>query len=357
MPSPKTVAWSQLKVGLMALVALALLATLIFYMTGSKSLFQSEATVYTYMEAAPGLAKGSPVRFNGFVVGNVETLELIKNAPPGRAVRVTMMIDDRYLGDIPPDSRATIGAESLLGSKLVDIARGVSRAALRPGGELASTATPEIDDIVKEGVTTLQGAQIILKRLDNVVAAVESGDGTIGKLLKDEGLYRRVDNIAAGVEKVTVAMNSGKGSLGKFIYDDALYQDVRNSITKVDGVVDGLQRGEGTLGKLLKDPALHDDVRKTIEEMRTLVADLNAGKGTAGALLKDPKLAQQMSQLLTKLDNTISMVNAGQGTIGQLMVNPQVYDNINGLTTEMKGLMQDFRANPKKFLRIKLSLF
>ncbi len=50
-------------------------------------------------------------------------------------------------------------------------------------------------------------------------------------------------------------------------------------------------------------------------------------------------------------------MNAGQGTIGQLLVNPQLYDNLNGSTREMHGLMKDFRANPKKFLRIKLRLF
>ena len=47
----------------------------------------------------------------------------------------------------------------------------------------------------------------------------------------------------------------------------------------------------------------------------------------------------------------------GQGTLGQLLVNPQLYESLDGTTREMQGLFKDFRANPKKFLRIKLGIF
>jgi phospholipid/cholesterol/gamma-HCH transport system substrate-binding protein len=53
----------------------------------------------------------------------------------------------------------------------------------------------------------------------------------------------------------------------------------------------------------------------------------------------------------------IDKMNSGQGTVGQLLVNPQLYDNLNGTSRELTGLLKDFRANPKKFLRIKLSIF
>ncbi len=64
-----------------------------------------------------------------------------------------------------------------------------------------------------------------------------------------------------------------------------------------------------------------------------------------------------MKATIAKIDSVIDKVNSGQGTIGQLLVNQQLYDNLNGATREMHLLMQDFRSNPKKFLRIKLSIF
>ncbi len=91
--------------------------------------------------------------------------------------------------------------------------------------------------------------------------------------------------------------------------------------------------------------------------MHKLVDDLNAGKGTAGQLLKSDDLSNQLKTTIAKLDSILDKVNSGKGTIGQLLVDPQLYENLNGATREMHLLMKDFRANPKKFLRIKLSIF
>jgi phospholipid/cholesterol/gamma-HCH transport system substrate-binding protein len=74
-------------------------------------------------------------------------------------------------------------------------------------------------------------------------------------------------------------------------------------------------------------------------------------------LLKSEDLSNQLKATITKLDTILDKVNSGQGTIGQLLVNGQLYDNLNGATRELHLLMKDFRANPKKFLRIKLSIF
>ena len=113
----------------------------------------------------------------------------------------------------------------------------------------------------------------------------------------------------------------------------------------------------GISGKFLKDPAVYDELHKTIADTDKIIQDLNAGQGTAGKLLKSDELHKQLVDTIGKLDLIIDKVNSGQGTLGQLLVNPQLYDNLSGATREMHGLMQDFRANPKKFLRIKLGLF
>jgi phospholipid/cholesterol/gamma-HCH transport system substrate-binding protein len=87
------------------------------------------------------------------------------------------------------------------------------------------------------------------------------------------------------------------------------------------------------------------------------MADMNAGRGTAGKLLKDEKLYNQVSELVARFDSTIERINSGQGTLGQLLVNPQLYESLTGATREFQSLARDIRANPKKFLSIKLGLF
>jgi phospholipid/cholesterol/gamma-HCH transport system substrate-binding protein len=357
MPSTKKVAWAQLRVGLMAIGALALLFVLVFLLTGNKSLFAKTAMLYTYLDDSAALTVGSAVRLNGIVVGKVTEVALSGEKTPNRIVRLSLEIDKQYLASIPVDSQAAIAAENVLGTKFINIKSGHKPETVPAGGTVLSLDTREFDEVVQSGYALLTSAQGILKRLDNVLSLVESGKGSIGRLLVDDEFYNRANSILAETQKLTTALGSNKGTVGKLIYDDQLYGDIRTSLGRLDAILADVQQGKGTAGKLLKDPALYDDTRKSVAEARTLLANLNAGQGTAGKLLRSDQLHQQVSATIAKLDATIDRMNSGQGTIGQLLVNPQLYENLNGTTKEMNGLMKDFRANPKKFLQIQLKLF
>jgi ABC-type transporter Mla subunit MlaD len=65
MPRTAKVAWSQLKVGVMALLALAILFALVFLLTGADNPFADKATLYTYMRDSAAMTVGSGVRLNG----------------------------------------------------------------------------------------------------------------------------------------------------------------------------------------------------------------------------------------------------------------------------------------------------
>lgn len=357
MPSAKKVAWSQLKVGIMALVSMVLLAILVFLITGSRSFFSEKVQVYTYMSDSAALATGAAVRLNGILIGSVREVVLSGEADKERTVRVRMEIERKMLSQIPADSIAAIASENVLGSKFINIRRGDATARLVPDGELKSKDTSEFDDVIATGYTLLSSLQGILKRIDAIVSIVEAGKGSIGKLLTDEELYNNLNRTVAEVREITEVINSGKGTIGKLMYDDAIFQDTRGAIQRVNVLLEGLEQGQGTAGKLLKDPALYDELRKTNAEVRTLLADLNAGKGTAGKLLKDDEMHKQLMATMGRLDTLLGKINSGEGTLGQLVVNPQLYESLNGFTREMNGFMKDFRANPKKFLSIKLGLF
>ena len=88
-----------------------------------------------------------------------------------------------------------------------------------------------------------------------------------------------------------------------------------------------------------------------------MTGEINSGKGTAGKLLKDEQLYNRLDLLVVKFNIIVDKMNTGQGTLGQLIVNPQLYDALNGMTREFQGLARDMRANPKKFLTIRLALF
>ena len=349
--------WAQLRVGLLAITSLALLAFMIFLLTSSRGLFTTRSEVFTYLDDSAALASGAPVRLNGITVGKVQRIDLSGSAEPNRIVKITLNVDNNFLASIPIDSQAAIAAENLLGTKYINIKKGRSPTAVKAGDEIKSLDTREFDDVVQQGYSTLSSLDGIFKKLDGILDAVQVGKGTIGKLLSDQELYNKMVALADEGNKLVATLNSDSSTLGKLTHDDALYNDVRGTLARVNMLTDGLQQGDGTLGKLLKDPALYNDARSTIGDVRQVLAGINQGQGTVGKLLKSDDLHNQLQGTMGRLDALLDKINSGQGTLGQLVVNPALYQTLDSTTREINGLMKDFRANPKKFLRIKLAIF
>jgi phospholipid/cholesterol/gamma-HCH transport system substrate-binding protein len=357
MPIETKVKWARLRVGLMAITAMLILAVLIFLITGETHLFQSNAEIFTYLNDSAALAEGAPVYLNGIPVGQVKKIMLSGSYDPRRVVKIDMQIPEDKLSSIPVDSEASISAANVLGTKYINIKKGMSKSTVKPGQEIPSLNTAEFEDVVQQGYAVLASLQETIKRMDRIVGSVENGKGSIGKLLVDDTLYNHVLQVVDEAAKVAKALSSDKGTFGKLLYDPQMYNDLRGSLTRVDKLLQGLQEGQGTAGKLLKDPSMYNEAQKTVADVHKLVTDINDGKGTVGKLLKSEDLHKQIQATIARLDLLMDKVNSGQGTLGQLLVNSSLYDNLNGTTREMNGLMKDFRANPKKFLRIKLAIF
>ena len=357
MPDRSKVRWSQLKVGIVGLAAFAILALLIFLLTGSTGIFQKMAHIRTYMDDASGIPDGATVRLNGITIGVLNKLALTASRDPKRTVEFDMQIRASSLNEIPIDSVAGISAANLLGDKFINITKGTDPKHVEDGGEVRSLSAQDIPELLKQASLAFDSLQTVVGRVNNLLVGVEQGKGNIGLLLNDTALYDRLKGIGAEMEGLLADVRHGKGTVSKLIYDDGLYNDFRSPIKRIDAILADLQGGQGTAGKLLKDSALFDEARQTIDEMKVLIADVNAGKGTAGKLLKDDQLSRRLDELVAKLNTTIDKISSGQGTVGQFLVNPQLYDSINGATKEFQSLAKDIRANPKKFLTIRLMLF
>jgi len=364
MPQHTKARWAELRVGMVAIVALTLLGYLIFLLTGSSPLFERTSKIYTYMSDSSDLAEGAPVRLNGIIVGKVTKVTLSGSNDPQRVIKVEMEIQDKYLSAIPVDSVAQLAAGNLLGTKYVNITRGRSADHVKQGSELPSMNTAELTDLFQQGNNALAALQDIIKKVNDLLDQVQSGKGTIGKFLVDPTLYDKAVGATNEAQKLVSALNSNKGTIPRLINDDTLFNDMRSTLTRVNDLMDGMQQGQGTMGKLLKDPALYDDTRATIADLRKTMAGvqkildgINAGEGTAGKLVKSDELHNELKTSLTRINALLDKINNGQGTVGMLLNDPSLYESINGTSREIQGLMKDFRANPKKFLSIKLHIF
>ena len=358
MPSKNKVSFAQLKVGILGIVALACIALLVFLLTGNMHWFQKDIPLHVYTSDASGLANGAPVRINGIQAGKVDKVALSGETNPSRVIKIDFHVTEDMLKQIPSDSIATISSDNLLGStKFLQVNKGTHADTIQPNAFVKSADTKQFDALVAQGFGVIDSLQAILEKVQTIVGDVENGKGTIGKLLVDQTLYNSLTATVSQVQLLVTTLNSKTGTIGHLINDNALYGQIQTVVNRIDQVTQDLQNGKGTAGLILKDPKMYNDLDNAIGQLNSILSDLNAGKGTAGQLLRSDKIAKQVSTSLDKVNLTLDKMNSGQGTIGQLLVNPQLYDETTGTLRELHGALQDFRANPKKFLSIKLHIF
>ena len=138
-----------------------------------------------------------------------------------------------------------------------------------------SLPTQDIPEILAQSSSLLAQFQTILGRVDGLLAVVESGQGNIGKLIKDDTLYDRLNATAGEVEQLVKDVKNSNGTISHLLYDDALYNDIRKPIQRLDDMLAQVQQGKGTVGKLLYDPQLYDEARATIAEAKTACSTIS----------------------------------------------------------------------------------
>ena len=122
MPRTRSLAWAELKFGLIAVFALVMAGLLIFAVGGSGGFFWQNYPLKVQFPNVAGLMSGSPVRVAGVEVGSVTDVELVPN---GAEVSFNIIDDMRPL--VTDRSTAKIGSISLLGEGAVDIEAGARR--------------------------------------------------------------------------------------------------------------------------------------------------------------------------------------------------------------------------------------
>jgi phospholipid/cholesterol/gamma-HCH transport system substrate-binding protein len=83
-------------------------------------------------------------------------------------------------------------------------------------------------------------AQIFMNDTKGIVADVKTGKGALGLLLYDEGTANNIKLTTTNLRELSEKLNGGQGTLGKLISDDKIYRDVQGLMKKADRAIDGL---------------------------------------------------------------------------------------------------------------------
>jgi phospholipid/cholesterol/gamma-HCH transport system substrate-binding protein len=361
MPSQQEVRWSQLKVGVIVLVASIVLVTLLFLMTSASGLglFSHKLTITTYFENSAGLKEGAAVNLEGVTIGTVKSITVV-NTPDRKLtpVKVVMKLDEKFAESLKKDSKASLTTVGVLGDTVVDInSQFATGPPLRDGDELKTLETPSITDVVKASQGTIESLNVILSKMNVIVDNLQSGKGSVGQLINNPELYNKANATVNELLTLEKNLNNGRGSIGKLMTDDTMYNRLNDAAGKLETIANDLNSGKGSAGMLLKDDSLYKNLNSTLVHANSIMADADAGKGGLGLMLKDPKFRQELSNTLTQVNTLVTGVNDGKGTLGKLTTDDKAYTNLNNLLSASTDLVTTIRKDPKKYLTIHLKIF
>jgi phospholipid/cholesterol/gamma-HCH transport system substrate-binding protein len=396
----KTLTFSKLRVGVFMLMGLAVLGFLILNSSGDFNPFEKKMRLKARFAAADGLREGSEVQLAGVRIGKVESVTLLPpDSPEDHKVEAVMAVDEELNGRpiserIRTDSNAQLVATSLLANdKIINISPGSTKGSpVSENAILDSRVAISINQLTQTGNELLEQINRLAVPANEILNKANQGQGTLGRIVNDESLYQNLDATVAET-RLTVTklqttldkVNSGQGSAGRLLNDPSLYNSLNKTIAQLESISTDIRAGRGSAGKFVTDDALYNETRAAIIDLRTSAAkingiaddfrvissDLSAGRGSFGRFLKDEQLYNDARDTLarfnstaTKIESILGDAQAGKGTLGKLLNDETLYNNVNQtasnfnqLSSEGTKLMYDFRQNPRKYLRIRLSIF
>jgi phospholipid/cholesterol/gamma-HCH transport system substrate-binding protein len=352
MPRTRSIAWSELKIGVVGVVALVLLAIIIVAVGGQGGFWWQRYPLKARFHDVNGLKTGAVVRLNGKEIGKVTSVEFA-----GSEIEVVFEVSTDVRRLITTESEATMGSLSLLGEPIIDLKASERGTPLPNWSYVPASQRTAFGDLTTNASQTLEEA-------GRVLADVRAGRGSVGKLFTDQELYDELRQFAASAAVVAGYLRDGRGTLGSLAKDPAAYNELKASLETLHTITEKIDTGEGPLARLLNDKSMAKSLADTSQQLANTTQHfdeigrrLNRGEGTAGKLLTDEQLYDRLTNVANRLQQLVAGVEGGQGTAGQLLKDQRLYENMNKAASELQALIAEIRKDPKKYLNVKVSIF
>jgi phospholipid/cholesterol/gamma-HCH transport system substrate-binding protein len=201
----------KIRLGLFVALGIALFVLAVFIIGKQKNMFNPVFKLTATFFNVSGLQVGNNVRFAGINVGTVDKISIISDS----TVMVDLLVKKEVNQFIKTDCEVTIGSEGLIGDKLVVITQGSTDAALAKDGQhLLSTEPVETDAIMASLEVTAGNAEIISSQLAEIMVKINSGNGTLGRLIQDstiaENLNQTMINLKSSTKGLDENMEAAK---------------------------------------------------------------------------------------------------------------------------------------------------
>ena len=172
----------KIKLGIFISLGIAVFIVGIYFIGEKQQLFRSTFHLSGVFRDVAGLQAGNNVRLSGINVGTVENISIVSDT----SVRVEILIDENTRKFIKKDAIASIGSEGLMGNKIIIINPGTGGKKEIENNDIVQTIQPiNMDDILVSLKSSIDNTTVITSNLSKITDNVQSGKGTLGRLLTD----------------------------------------------------------------------------------------------------------------------------------------------------------------------------
>ena len=194
----------KIRLGLFVAGGLALFVIAVFIIGKQKNLFNPVFKITSTFHNVGGLQIGNNVRFSGINVGTVDNIVIINDS----TVRTDLIIKEEVRKFIKSDCKVAIGSEGVIGDKLVTISQGSAEAPLvKEDQQLRSSEPVETDAIMAGLRVTVGNAEVITQQLAEIMTKINTGKGTLGRLIQDKTLAENLNKTVLNLKKSSKSLD------------------------------------------------------------------------------------------------------------------------------------------------------
>ncbi len=302
---------SEVKIGIIVLVTIALVIWGINYLKGKNILKRSDV-YYSVFSNVQGLEKSASIYINGYKIGMINDIHFEK----GNLKEIVVSFAVHHDFDIPKGSVAELFNTSFIGGKAIRILPSASNDYYSYGDTLPAQIEPDMISAIKNQITPLTTkAESAMVSADSLLMAINQ---VMDTQRKDE-LKASIDNLSA----VSSSLNTQLGPKGK----------LNKTIEELQNFSHMLSENRGRL----------DTVFANLASISDSIGQANVQQ----ALDNIDKTFAQSSVLLGKINN-------GEGTLGMLATNDSLYNYLKSSTESLDQLLNDLREHPKRYVHFSL---
>jgi phospholipid/cholesterol/gamma-HCH transport system substrate-binding protein len=292
----------EIRVGLFVLLGVAAFLIAIFTFTDVGT-FRGRYYLTTDVLNAGGMRRGDPVQMRGVNIGRVVEFGMEPGSP---GVRIRMEVEDEY--PVPKGSRAEVQSSGLLGGMVVNIIPSRSTETVEDGAAIPGKTAQGIFDAAATVGTRADTVLMRANALLNPTTTAAVGQSAV--------------ELQALISELNVLATEQRKQL------TALTTSLRRASAEAEEAAGGVAR-------LTTGPEL----QRSIEHIDSLTAQLDL-------------TTRSLNSASTSLDSILGRMDRGEGTLGKLSRDDSLYVNLNEAVVNLKTLVADFQANPKKYINV-----